>query len=90
MEQHASLRFARLRTPPEAQPATAGTTDRLILVAYNTVWWIPVVLPVLGIISYRAGLLGFAAVTLVRAAINLYRNNVLPIERGSEFPLRLP
>ncbi|MCP5027925.1 MAG: hypothetical protein GY929_16745 [Actinomycetia bacterium] len=65
-------------------------TDRLLLVAYNVVWWVPVALPVLGVVSYQAGTIGFLAMSVVRAAINLYRNNVLTIAGAQRFPLRSP
>ena len=40
--------------------------------------------------SYRAGLMGFLAITVFRAAANFYRNNVLSVEDGARFPLRSP
>lgn len=48
------------------------------------------VLTVLGMVSYEVGLVGFLAVTMVRALVNLYRNNVMPVERAQFFPLRSP
>jgi hypothetical protein len=66
------------------------TTSRLLLVAYNVVWWVPVALPLLGVVSYRAGTVAFLAVTATRAAINLYRNNALPSAAAQRFPLRSP
>lgn len=53
-------------------------TDRMILIVYNVVWWVPVVPPILGLMDYETGFWGFTLVTLVRLAFNLYRNNVLP------------
>ena len=58
--------------------------------SYNVAWWIPAALPLLGIISYRAGTIGFLAMTAARAAINAYRNNALPLEKAEHFPLRSP
>jgi hypothetical protein len=42
-----------------------------VLIAYNVVWWVPVVLPLVVVLSYRAGTIGFLAVTVVRAAITI-------------------
>ena len=84
------MRFAWLRTEDETEPPPPSTADRLILVAYNLIWWVPVVLAVLGLISYAAGLVGFLTITMARAVVNLYRNNVMPIDRAQRFPLRSP
>ena len=85
------MRFAWLRTKAGLQqPPLMSPTDRVILVAYNLVWWVPVVLTVLGVLSYRAGSLGFLVISVFRAAINLYRNNVLPVETAQRLPLRSP
>jgi hypothetical protein len=64
--------------------------DRLILVIYNVVWWVPVVPPLLGWMDYETGFWGFTIVTFVRLAFNLYRNNILPPEQGVNFPFRSP
>lgn len=85
------MRFAWLRKKrADAVPGNEGITHRLILVAYNLVWWLPVVLPLARVIDYRAGFTLFLAITLVRAAVNLIRNNVLTPEQGEFFPLRSP
>lgn len=84
------MRFASLRTGHAEGAPPLSTADRLILVAYNLVWWVPVVLPVLGLVSYTFGLVGFLVITMVRAMVNLYRNNLMPVERAQRFPLRLP
>jgi len=85
------MRFAWLRTNygSEAEQPSSGA-DRAILVAYNVVWWVPVVSTVLGITSYTTGLVIFTAGTIARAMINLYRNNIMPLEQAQDFPLRLP
>ena len=91
MEQHASLRFAWLRSTRGLEPHRPPTSaDRLILVGYNAVWWVPLALVVAGLVSYRVGLLAFLAVSVSRAAVNLYRTNIMPVERALSFPLRLP
>ncbi len=70
-------------------PAMSGS-ERLTLIAYNAVWWIPAVLPLLGVISYRAGFLGFLAITVARALINGYRINAMPVTQAERLPLRQP
>lgn len=85
------MRFAWIRstkTPDSDRSPTPA--DRAILVAYNAVWWAPAFLTVVGLVSYTTGLLGFLAITVIRAAVNLYRNNVMPVEKAMFFPLRLP
>ena len=62
----------------------------LIMVAYNVVWWIPIVLPFVGTIDYRTGFIAFFIVTLIRLVANLLRNNVLKPEQAESFPLRSP
>ena len=84
------MRFAWLRTK-EGRDAPATTpTERLTLIAYNLAWWIPVVMPILGLISYRAGFVAFLAVTVVRALVNGYRINVMPVAAAERLPLRQP
>ena len=65
-------------------------TYRLVMVAYNIIWWIPIVLPLVGVIDYRTGFLVFLVVTVVRVAVNLLRNNYLKPEQAENFPLRSP
>jgi hypothetical protein len=85
------MRFAWLQeNSANATPSKPAFTNQLILAAYNVVWWIPIVLAFAKIIDYRTGFIAFAAVTAVRAAANLYRNNMLTLEQGQKFPLRAP
>ena len=84
------MRFAWLRTKEGRDAPAATTGERLVLIAYNVVWWIPAVLPFLGVISYRAGFIGFLAVTATRALVNSYRVNVMPIAAAERLPLRQP
>lgn len=85
------MRFAWLRTSEGSESSPVmSPTGRLVLIAYNVVWWVPVVLPVVGFVSYRAGTIGFLAVTMARAAINLYRTNVMSIDEAQRSPLRQP
>ena len=64
--------------------------NKLIFIAYNVVWWIPVVLPLTKTISYNAGFIVFTGITVVRLSANLYRNNVLTLEQAVRFPFRIP
>ena len=91
VEQHAAMRFAWLReNSPNHVSVKQSLTNRLIFIAYNVVWWIPVVLPFTGTIDYRTGFIAFFVVTIIRAVANLYRNNVLTPEHAENFPLRAP
>ena len=85
------MRFAWLRKDSANTVSVKQSfTNRLIYVAYNVVWWIPVVLALVGTIGYRTGFVAFFIITLIRAAANLYRNNVLEPEQAESFPLRSP
>ena len=84
------MRFAWLRKKQGLEDPRMSTGARLIYIGYNVIWWLPVVLVVLGVWSYREGAVGFLAVTVFRALANLYRNNVLSIEAAQRFPLRSP
>ncbi len=63
---------------------------RLLFIAYNVIWWVPVVLGFVGVLSYRDAFLSFLAITIFRAVANLYRNNVLPVKVAQHFLLRSP
>jgi hypothetical protein len=54
------------------------------------VWWIPILLTVFKAIDYRTGFITFAAITVIRAGANLYRNNILAPEQAEYFPFRSP
>ena len=85
------MRFAWLRSKEGSeQPPAMTSADRLIFVTYNLIWWVPVLLVVVGIVSFWAGSLGFLVVSVLRAVVNVYRNNVLPVEAAQRFPLRSP
>ena len=58
--------------------------------AYNVVYWIPIILPFTGAIDYRTGTIAFLAVIIVRGVANLVRNNVIKPEQAENFPLRSP
>jgi len=84
------MRFAWLRKQEGSEDPAMTPAARLIYIGYNVIWWLPVVLVILGFWSYRAGAVGFAVVTVVRALANLYRNNMLSVEAARRFPLRSP
>ena len=85
------MRFAWLKEKSGNDvPVKQSTTSRLIYVAYNVIWWIPIVLPFIKIIDYRTGFIAFVIVTIIRAVANLYRNNFLTPEQAEIFPLRAP
>ena len=69
-------------------PTEQSSINRVIYIAYNVIWWIPIVLPFTKIIDYRTGFIAFFIITMIRAAANLYRNNVLNPEQAESFPLR--
>jgi len=88
-EGHAAMRFAWQRKNSDSYHSVKESlTNRLIYIAYNVVWWIPIVPAFAGIIDYRTGFIGFAVISFVRLAANLYRNNVLKPEQAESFPLR--
>ena len=85
------MRFAWLRgNSDNTDPVEQGGISRLIYVLYNVLWWIPLVLVILGRIDYDTAFLAFFVCTLFRALANLYRNNFLTLEQAEVFPLRSP
>jgi hypothetical protein len=85
------MRFAWLRVNSANTDSVDETsTSRLIFVVYNVAWWIPAVLAVVGTIDYDTAFWAFFVYTLIRAAANLYRNNVLTPQQAEVFPLRSP
>ena len=62
----------------------------LIMIAYNVVWWIPIILPFTGVINYNTGFVAFFIVTVIRLGANLLRNNFLRPAQAVDFPLRSP
>jgi hypothetical protein len=91
VEQHAAMRFAWLRkNSANTVSVKQSLTNQITFVAYNVVWWIPVVLPFTKTIDYSTGFIAFAVITGVRSGANLYRNNVLTLEQAERFPFRAP
>lgn len=85
------MRFAWLReNSADHVPAQPSAVNRLIFIAYNVIWWVPIVLGFAKVIDYRTALVAFLAITIFRAIANLFRNNVLTLEQAETFPLRAP
>jgi hypothetical protein len=72
------------------ESVSQSSANRLVYIAYNVIWWAPIILPFIGVIDYRTGFIVLFVVTLVRAISNLYRNNFLTPEQAAYFPLRSP
>ena len=87
------MRFALLRKksgnpiPPKLR---LTHPFNLIYLAYNIIYWIPIILPLAGVIDYRAGFVLFFVVIIIRGIANLIRNNFLLIAQAEKFPLRSP
>ena len=85
------MRFAWLRENSDDHvSAKPGLANRLIYVAYNVIWFAPVVLAFAKIIDYRTGFIAFLIVTIIRAIANVIRNNLLTLEQAEVFPFRSP
>ena len=85
------MRFAWLQqTELSDRTFTSSGPNKALLIAYNLIWWIPVILPFTNVISYHTGFVAFFLVTLLRAILNAYRINVLPPEKAMTFPFRSP
>ena len=85
------MRFAWLREQSGKDEAVQQSpVNRLIFIAYNVIWWIPIVLGFTKVIDYRTAFITFAAITIFRAMANVVRNNVLTPEQAETFPLRSP
>ena len=87
------MRFAWLRkNSGDPVPAKLRFTHplNLLFVAYNVIYWIPIILPFTKVIDYRVGFIALFVVIIIRGIANLVRNNVLTLEQGEKFPLRIP
>ena len=87
------MRFAWLRkNSGDPVPAKLRFTHplNLIFVAYNVIYWIPIILPFTKAIDYRTGFIALFVVIIIRGVANVVRNNVLTPEQGEKFPLRIP
>jgi hypothetical protein len=65
-----------------------SATYRLMRMAYNAAWWVPLVLVLTKAIDYRTGFIAFGILTVIRLAANLYLNNGLDPEQAESFPFR--
>lgn len=83
------MRFAWLQKQSEnAVSGEQSTSNRLTYIAYNAVWWIPILLVLIGVIDPAAGFISFTIITVLRLVANLYRNNVMDPEQAVTFPFR--
>jgi hypothetical protein len=85
------MRFAWLREKSgEPAPAKPGLANRLIFIAYNLIWWAPILLGFFKVLDYQTAFIAFLVITIVRAISNLVRNNLLTLEQAEVFPFRAP
>lgn len=85
------MRFAWLKEKSaDYQPLPQTLSNRVICTVYNLVWWLPLVLPIFKVMDYRAGILSFLVITLLRALANAYRNNILDPVQAHNYPFRSP
>ena len=85
------MQFAWLRENSEEQvPAKAGLANRLVFIAYNLIWWVPIVLGLTKIIDYQTAFVAFFVITILRAVANVIRNNFLTLAQAETFPFRAP
>ena len=83
------MRFAWInKDSADNIPAKESSIRRVIYIAYNVVWWIPILLAIFKVIDYWTAFIALFVLTLIRAVVNLYRNNVLNPEQAERFPLR--
>ncbi|MGD8599089.1 MAG: hypothetical protein PVJ26_18885, partial [Anaerolineae bacterium] len=86
-----AMRFAWLREQSgDPTPAQPSATNRLIVIVYNLIWWVPIVLGFFKVIDYQTAFVAFLIITIFRAIANVIRNNVLTPEQAQTFPLRSP
>ena len=91
IEQHSALQFAwQMKKLDNYISTKQSPLNRITVITYNIVWWIPIVLPFVDLADYRTSSIIFFFVTLARAFANLYRVNVLKLEQAENFPLRGP
>ena len=85
------MRFAWLReNSDDPVSATPGLANRITFIAYNVIWWLPLVLAFTNVIDFRTAFIAFLAITIIRAISNLIRNNFLTLEQAETFPFRAP
>lgn len=85
------MRFAWEREHSADQVSVKpGLANRLIFIAYNVIWWLPILLGFTKVIDYRTAFIAFFVITIIRAIANVIRNNLLTLEQAEIFPLRAP
>ena len=85
------MRFAwQRKNSTDKVSAEQSSTGRFIYIAYNIVYWFPIVLTVTKVIDYRTGFITFSLILITRAVANLYRNNFLTLEKAEIYPFRIP
>ena len=62
----------------------------LVFLAYNLVYWLPMILGFTKLIDYNTAFIWFFATLVIRGIANVIRNNILMPEKGERFPLRSP
>ena len=83
------MRFAWInKDSANDDPTEQSPINRVIYIAYNLIWWIPIVLVVFKIIDYQTAFIALFVLTAIRAVVNLFRNNVLNPQKAENFPLR--
>ena len=93
MELHSAKRFAWLReNSDDPNPVKLKIVHplNLLFIAYNVIYWVPMILPFTKIIDYRTGFIWMLVVVSFRAIANLYRNNILTLEQAEIYPFRIP
>ncbi len=83
------MRFAWLsKNLANDVPTEQSSINRVTYIAYNLIWWIPIVLVVIKIIDYQTAFIALFVLTVIRAIVNLFRNNVLNPKQAENFPIR--
>jgi nicotinamide riboside transporter PnuC len=85
------MRFAwQRKNSADKDSAKQSSTNRIIYITYNVVYWLPIVLTFTKVNDYRTGFITFSVILIIRAAANLYRNNAPTADKGEYFVLRSP
>ena len=83
------MRFAwQKKNSPDYVSIEQGCAVRLLRLAYNVIWWVPIVLPLAKVMDYRTGFILVIAATLVRLVANVYVNNARTAAQAEAFPFR--
>jgi hypothetical protein len=83
------MRFAWInKDSANNAPTEKSVINQIIYIVYNIIWWIPLLLAIFKVIDYWTAFIALFVLTMIRAVVNLYRNNVLNPEQAESFPLR--